>query len=45
MSEYFAQRRLNPESAIQSAKLNGHDPYIHLKEILEQLPTQQMQLR
>ena len=25
---------------IQSAKLNGHDPYIYLKDVLERLPTQ-----
>jgi transposase len=25
---------------IQSAKLNGHDPYRYLKDILERLPTQ-----
>jgi hypothetical protein len=27
-------------SLIQSAKLNGHDPYRYLKDILERLPTQ-----
>jgi transposase len=27
-------------SLIQSAKLNGHDPYVYLKDILERLPTQ-----
>nr|MCE2681188.1 transposase domain-containing protein [Burkholderiales bacterium] len=27
-------------SLIQSAKLNGHDPYLYLKDILERLPTQ-----
>ena len=26
-------------SLIQSAKLNGHDPYLYLKDILERLPT------
>ena len=25
---------------IQSAKLNGHDPYRYLKDVLERLPTQ-----
>jgi hypothetical protein len=25
---------------IQSAKLNGHDPYVYLKDILTRLPTQ-----
>jgi transposase len=27
-------------SLIQSAKLNGHDPYCYLKDVLERLPTQ-----
>jgi transposase len=27
-------------SLIQSAKLNGHDPYRYLKNVLERLPTQ-----
>jgi hypothetical protein len=26
-------------SLIQSAKLNGHDPYAHLKDVLTRLPT------
>lgn len=26
-------------SLIQSAKLNGHDPYLYLKDVLERLPT------
>ena len=26
-------------SLIQSAKLNGHDPYVYLKDILTRLPT------
>ena len=26
-------------SLIQSAKLNGHDPYAYLKDVLAQLPT------
>ncbi|MFX8766521.1 transposase domain-containing protein, partial [Acinetobacter baumannii] len=25
---------------IQSAKLNGHDPYAYLKDVLTRLPTQ-----
>jgi len=25
---------------IQSARLNGHDPYRYLKDVLERLPTQ-----
>jgi hypothetical protein len=28
-------------SLIQSAKLNGHEPYAYLKDVLERLPTQQ----
>ena len=27
-------------SLIQSAKLNGHDPYRYLKDVLERMPTQ-----
>jgi transposase len=27
-------------SLIQSAKLNGHEPYRYLKDVLERLPTQ-----
>jgi transposase len=27
-------------SLIQSAELNGHDPYLDLKDVLERLPTQ-----
>ena len=27
-------------SLIQSAKLNGHEPYVYLKDILTRLPTQ-----
>jgi len=27
-------------SLIQSAKLNGHDPYAYLKDVLSRLPTQ-----
>lgn len=26
-------------SLIQSAKLNGHDPYVYLKDVLTRLPT------
>jgi transposase len=33
------QRAANIMSLIQSAKLNGHDPYRYLKDILERLPT------
>ncbi len=34
------QRAATIMSLIQSAKLNGHDPYTYLKDILERLPTQ-----
>ena len=34
------QRAAAIMSLIQSAKLNGHEPYSYLKDILEQLPTQ-----
>ena len=27
-------------SLIQSVKLNGHDPYVYLKDVLARLPTQ-----
>ncbi|MBL8526406.1 MAG: transposase domain-containing protein, partial [Burkholderiales bacterium] len=27
-------------SLIQSARLNGHDPYRYLKDVLDRLPTQ-----
>jgi transposase len=34
------QRAANVMSLIQSAKLNGHDPYRYLTDVLERLPTQ-----
>ena len=34
------QRAAAVMSLIQSAKLNGHDPYAYLKDALERLPTQ-----
>jgi transposase len=34
------QRAANIMSLIQSAKLNGHDPYVYLKDVLERVPTQ-----
>lgn len=27
-------------SLVHSARINGHDPYLHLKDNLERLPTQ-----
>lgn len=34
------QRAANIMSLIQSAKLNGHDPYKYLRDVLERLPSQ-----
>ncbi len=34
------QRAANIMSLIQSAKLNGHEPYVYLKDVLSRLPTQ-----
>lgn len=34
------QRAANVMSLIQSAKINGHDPYAYLKDVLTRLPTQ-----
>ena len=34
------QRAATVMSLIQSAKINGHDPYRYLKNVLERLPTQ-----
>ena len=34
------QRAAAVMSLIQSAKLNGHDPYRYLKDVLQRLPTQ-----
>ena len=33
------QRAAAVMSLIQSAKLNGHDPYAYLKDVLQRLPT------
>lgn len=33
------QRAAAITSLIQSAKLNGHDPYVYLKDVLIRLPT------
>ena len=40
-SQRAGERAANVMSLIQSAKLNGHDPYRYLKDVLERLPTQQ----
>jgi transposase len=34
------QRAAAVMSLIQSAKLNGHDPYFYLKDVFTRLPTQ-----
>jgi len=34
------QRAAVVMSLVQSAKINGHDPYHYLKDVLERLPTQ-----
>jgi hypothetical protein len=35
-----AQRAAAVMSLIQSARMNGHDPYAYLKDVLTRLPTQ-----
>jgi transposase len=39
-SQRAGERAANVMSLIQSAKLNGHDPYRYLKDVLERLSTQ-----
>ena len=39
-SQRAGERAANIMSLIQSAKLNGQDPYLYLKDVLERLPTQ-----
>jgi len=39
-SQRPGERAANVMSLIQSAKLNDHDPYRYLKNVLERLPTQ-----
>jgi transposase len=34
------QRGVEAMSLIQSARINGHDPYAYLKDVLTRLPTQ-----
>ena len=34
------QRAATVMSLIQSARINGHDPYAYLKDVLDRLPTQ-----
>ena len=39
-SELAGQRAAVVMSLVQSAKLNGHDPWAYLKDVLTKLPTQ-----
>lgn len=41
-SQRSGERAAALMSLIQSAKVNGHDPYAYLKDVLERLPTQKM---
>lgn len=38
------QRAAAVMSLVQSARMNGHDPYAYLRDVLERLPTQQASL-
>ena len=38
------QRAAAVMTLIQSARLNGHDPYAYLKDVLARLPTQRVSL-
>ncbi len=38
-SEMAGQRAAVVMSLVQSAKLNGHDPWAYLKDVLDRLPT------
>ena len=39
-SQQAGERAAAIMSLIESAKLNGHDPWAYLKDVLERLPTQ-----
>ncbi|MBG6082998.1 hypothetical protein IWX58_004748 [Rubrivivax gelatinosus] len=39
-SELAGQRAAPVMSLVQPARLNGHDPRAHLRDVLERLPTQ-----
>lgn len=39
-SQRIGQRGAASMTLIQSARLNGHDPYAYLKDVLTRLPTQ-----
>ena len=38
-SKQAGERAANIMSLIESAKLNGHDPWAYLKDVFERLPT------
>lgn len=40
LGKEFSAKGATLLSLIQSAKLNGHDPYVYLKDVLARLPTQ-----
>ncbi|MNJ18698.1 hypothetical protein D3C77_130050 [compost metagenome] len=39
-AECEALRKALKDFLIQSARMNGHDPYAYLKDVLKRLPTQ-----
>ena len=39
-SELAGQRTAMVMSLVQSARLNGHDPWAYLRDVLQRLPTQ-----
>ena len=39
-SELAGQRAATVMSLVQSARLNGHDPWAYLRDVLQRLPTQ-----
>ena len=39
-SELAGQRAAIVMSLVQSARLNGHDPWAYLRDVLQRLPTQ-----
>ena len=39
-SELAGQRAAGVMSQVQSARLNGHDPWAYLRDVLQRLPTQ-----
>ena len=39
-SELAGQRAAMVMSLVQSARLNGHDPWAYLRDVLQRLPTQ-----